>query len=104
MAYQRINRIGQTPSLSSSHLDHETVHHIVDGTYLGVGQAKCSLPEILVGYDLHVQMIIEVSDSVFFGRVLPVALAELKALSNTIPSSVERIEAVVATSGFDVWP
>jgi hypothetical protein len=52
-------------------------------------------------------MIFEVSDSLLFVRVLPVAVAGSKAFSNTIQLSVEQIEAVVSTnlftfSGFSV--
>ena len=38
--------------------------------------------------------------SVFFGRGLPDALAELKALANIIQSSVEQIESAVTANSF----
>jgi len=41
-----------------------------------------------------------VSNNVLFGRALPDALAELKALANIIQSSVEQIEAVVSANSF----
>jgi hypothetical protein len=45
-------------------------------------------------------LVVEVSDSVLFGRTLPDALAELKALANIIQSSIEQIEAVVSANSF----
>jgi hypothetical protein len=41
-----------------------------------------------------------VTHRVFFGRALPDALAELKALANIIQSSVEQIEAAVSANSF----
>jgi hypothetical protein len=51
----------------------------------------------------HLQLIVEVSDSVLLGSVLPDTLAELKALANLniIQSSVEQIEAVVSANSFN---
>jgi hypothetical protein len=43
---------------------------------------------------------IALAERVLFGRALPDALAELKALAEIIQSSVEQIEATVATNSF----
>jgi hypothetical protein len=53
------------------------------------------------GYVLYVvRLFFGVTYNVFFGRVLPDALAELKALANIIQSSVEQIEAAVTANSF----
>ena len=52
------------------------------------------------GYVLHLHLILGVTNSVLFGRALPDALAELKALGNIIQSSIEQIEATVTTNSF----
>jgi hypothetical protein len=45
-------------------------------------------------------LILGVTHSVLFGRTLPDALAELKALANIIQSSIEQIEATVTSNSF----
>lgn len=52
------------------------------------------------GYVLHIHLIFGVTDSVSFGRGLPDALSELKALANIIQSSIEQIEATVTANSF----
>jgi hypothetical protein len=52
------------------------------------------------GYVLHIRLILGVTNSVLFGRALPDALAELKALANIIQSSIGQIEATVTTNSF----
>ena len=52
------------------------------------------------GYVSYVRLFFGVTYSVFFGRALPDALAELKALTNIIQSSVEQIEAAVTANSF----
>jgi hypothetical protein len=51
------------------------------------------------GYVSYVRFF-RVTYRVFFGRALPDALAELKALANIIQSSVEQIEAAVSANSF----
>ena len=51
-------------------------------------------------YVSHVQLVVEVSDTVLLGSAPLDALAELKALANIILSSVEEIEAVCAANSF----
>ena len=51
-------------------------------------------------YVSHVQLVVEVSDTVLLGSTPLDALAELKALANIILSSVEEIEAVCAANSF----
>jgi hypothetical protein len=52
------------------------------------------------GYVSYVRLFVGVTYSVLFGRALPDALAELKALANIIQSSVEQIEAAVTANSF----
>ena len=52
------------------------------------------------GYVLHIRLILGVTYSVLFGRALPDALAELKALGNIIQSSIKEIEETVTTNSF----
>ena len=58
------------------------------------------------GYVSHLRLVFRVTpthshrDGLFFERVLPDALAELKALANIIQSSVEQIEAAVTANSF----
>src|SRR6267154_667920 len=52
------------------------------------------------GYVLRIRLILGVTNDVLFGRALPDALAELKALANIIQSSIEQIEATVTNNTF----
>jgi hypothetical protein len=52
------------------------------------------------GYVSYLRLFFGGIYSVFFGRALPDALAELKALANIIQSSVEQIEAAVTANSF----
>ena len=52
------------------------------------------------GYVSYVRLFFGMTYSVFSGRGLPDALAELKSLANIIQSSVEQIEAAVTANSF----
>jgi hypothetical protein len=64
----------------------------------------CESPRHYTEYCRRVRLIrtfiFGVTHSIFFGRALPDALAEMKALANIIQSSIEQIETAVTGNSF----
>jgi hypothetical protein len=69
-------------------------------SHLSLQSVASTAQNAATGYVSHVQLSVEVPDSVLLRSAQPDGLAELKALANIILSSVEQIEAVVVANSF----